>query len=212
MPTAHRAFFNGEIYHLYNRGVNGQPIFRGKQSYLRAMSAMDFYRFSWSGPGLASFLRSDQLIQAQVRNAQQDRGMLVEIYAYCLMPNHYHVLIKQVVEGGISNYISRFQNSYTRFYNIRSNRSGPLFTGPFKSVKIEDQIQLLHTSRYIHLNPYSAGLVDDIEGLRNYPWSSLQEYGGNGVFRLADTTVISESFVNSDSYMRYIADRADFQR
>ena len=86
---------------------------------------------------------------------------LVSILAYCVMPNHFHLLLKQEVEGGISTYLRRLTVSFVRYYNILHKQKGPLFESFFKAVLIESENQLLHVSRYIHLNPTSAKLVND---------------------------------------------------
>ena len=76
----------------------------------------------------------------------------MEIICYCLMPNHLHLLLRQLMDGGISKFMSNFANSYTRYFNTKSKRKGPVFEGKFKAKRIETDEQLLHLSRHIHLN------------------------------------------------------------
>src|SRR5205823_11981573 len=100
----------------------------------------------------------------------------VEILCFCIMPNHWHLLVRQKVDRGISKFLSDAINSLTRYYNILHERSGPFFLPRFKSVAIRSEEQLIHVSRYIHLNPYSSGIINNFEDLINYPWSSFRGY------------------------------------
>ena len=102
-------------------------------------------------------------------------GKKVHIISYCLMPNHFHLLIKQKREKGIPQFLSEFENAYTRYFNLAVSRSGVLFQSTFKAVFVESNEQLLHLSRYIHLNPATASLVK-IDKLNEYPWSSYNAY------------------------------------
>ena len=137
---------------------------------------------------------------------------LVEVLCFCLMPNHFHLLLKQNVDGGISKYLSNFQNSYTRFFNTVHKRDGPLFLSRFKAVEIETEEQLLHVSRYIHLNPYVGSVVQSLGNLRGYPWSSLVEYVEGDEENFVNTRLILSSFKTRDSYLKFVLDEADYRR
>lgn len=97
----------------------------------------------------------------------------VQFLAYCLMPTHIHLALKQLQDNGISIFMSNIANSYARYFNTRHKRKGPLWVGKFKSVHIETDKQLLHLTRYLHLNPTTAELVQAPE---NWHWSSYPEY------------------------------------
>lgn len=126
------------------------------------------------------------------------------------MPNHFHFLLKQENEVGISKYLSDFQNSYTRYFNINHNRTGPLFMDQFKAVRIESEQQLIHVSRYIHLNPYSGFLTKNLTELENYPWSSFKNYLLQE--NLAEYKIILDLFSSKDKYKSFVLDQADYQR
>ena len=140
------------------------------------------------------------------------RKLLVEIIAYCLMPNHLHLLLKQLEENGISIFMSNLTNSYTRFFNTKQKRKGPLFQGKFKGVRIETDEQLFHVSRYIHLNPYSSFVLKSLEELESYPYSSLPEYLGLKKEIHCKTEIILNNFKNIQSYEDFVFDRAGYQR
>lgn len=139
---------------------------------------------------------------------EKSRENLVDLISYCFMPNHFHLLLKQLVDNGISHYLSKFANSYTRYFNTKNERSGPIFQGKFKAVLITSNEQLLHVSRYIHLNPYSSGIVKTIEDLKNYPYSSLTKLSTSKV----ESKLILDQFKNTDTYREFVFNNADYQK
>lgn len=133
----------------------------------------------------------------------------VEILAYCLMPNHYHFLIKQLNDNGITSFMRHFMNSYAHYVNVKYKRVGPLFQGRFKNVLIESDEQLLHVSRYIHLNPLVSGLIDD---LNDYPWSSYFTYVQNKQDGLSSPDLILSNFKTKENYKEFLLDQEDYAR
>lgn len=151
-----------------------------------------------------------------LRNAITNRGLntkkaeIVEILCYCLMPNHFHMLVKQLGDSGITKFMSRIQNSYTRFFNTKYDRIGPLFQGPFKAVLIETDEQLTHVSRYIHLNPFVANLVKTPE---KYDWSSYKSFLVPGASNLEiSKDEILGFFKSKSEYHNFVMDHADYAR
>lgn len=133
---------------------------------------------------------------------------LVEIISYCPMPNHFHLLLKQVTDDGIKNFVRILSDSYSHYFNITKDRVGPLFQGKFKTVRIEDDNQLLHVSKYIHLNPVEAGLVKKAE---DFSWSSYREYIGlTGGFCNKD--IILGQFKSPDGYKKFVQDYTDYTK
>lgn len=128
------------------------------------------------------------------------------------MPNHFHFLLKQVEEEGTSKFMSNFTNSYTRYFNVKNKRNGPLFQGKFKAIRIETDEQLLHLSRYIHLNPYSSYVVKTLKDLEKYPSSSFPEYLGKSQTSLCSKEIILGQFKNLNLYKKFVFDQADYQR
>lgn len=136
---------------------------------------------------------------------------VVSILSFCLMPNHFHFLIKQLKDNGIKRFLSNFQNSYTKYFNTKNVRKGSLLLDQFKAVRIETDEQLIHVSRYIHLNPYTAYIVKSLDELENYPWSSFKEFI-DGQKDIADIEVVLSYFKNIKDYKIFMYDQASYQR
>jgi len=203
---------NDQFYHVFNRGIEHQPVFTDRREYNRAFLTLDFYRFV--NPSLK--LSKALLLETKVREEffhrlRQEGKKLVEIVSYCLMPNHFHFLLKQRLNDGISRFISNFANSYTRYFNTKHKRIGPIFQGVFKAVRIENDEQLIHVSRYIHLNPVVSFIVKE-ELLDTYPWSSLPEYLTDPKKGVCDKEVILEQFSSKVEYRKFVHDQIDYAR
>ena len=133
------------LYHILFRGVNQQNIFE---------EASDFEK-----------------LKETIAIVKQD--LHFEIYAYCFMSNHVHIVLKEKTLGDISLIMKRILTKYARWYNIKYGRSGALIANRYKSVPVEIDEYFLHLIRYVHQNPIKAGIIDKIE---NYPYSSFKEY------------------------------------
>ncbi|MBI2420513.1 MAG: transposase [Candidatus Levybacteria bacterium] len=125
------------------------------------------------------------------------------------MPNHFHFLVKQLKDDGITSYMRQFMNSFVHYINVKNKRVGPLFQGRFKNVLIDSDDQLLHVSRYIHLNPLVSGLVSDPN---KYLWSSYHSYIGNREDGLSNPELILKNFKTKKDYERFLLDQADYAR
>ena len=200
-----------EIYHVFNRGINRQPTFTDKREYQRAIDTLMFYRHTKPPLSLSKFLRLENDRQSDVLKLFNKSENLVKILCYCLMPNHFHLLLKQGRDNGISKFLSNMQNSYTRYFNTKHDRDGSLFLDQFKAIRIETDEQLVHVSRYIHLNPYTAYLMKSHKELEDYHWSSFHKYTEeSGV--AVDTSIILGFFRDRKTYKKFVYDQADYQR
>ncbi len=213
MPGRNIPLINNQIYHIVNRGVASQPIFHNKSDYQRCIDTILYYQNKSPSLRYSFFIR----LPLQRRNdflnqLKAEKDLLVEIIAYCLMPNHIHLLVKQVDKDGISHFMSNFANSYTRYFNTKQERIGPLFQGKFKAVRIETDDQLLHVSRYIHLNPFSSYVVKKIDDLINYQYSSFREYISLFENNYCNRIDILSKFKANNSYKKFVFDQADYQR
>lgn len=211
MPGRSSPLVTDEIYHVYNRGINRQPTFLNKRDYERGIQTISYYRLANLPLSLSKFLRLDQTKKNYIREIIKKCKELEEILAYCLMPNHFHFLLKQKKDNGIRKFMSNFQNSYTRFFNTKGQRDGSLFLNQFKTVRVETDEQLLHLSRYIHLNPYTNYVVKSYTDLLTYPWSSITEYLDNKS-GFVNRSLIEGFFKNSEEHKKFIIDQADYQQ
>lgn len=195
-------FANNEFYHVFNRGVEKRTTFMNKRDYNRFIETMDYYRMK-NPPIRFSFRNRPIIIQKNTTASP-----LAEIICFCLMPNHFHMLVKQIDDNGISTFLSKLSNSYTKYFNTKFKRVGPLFQGSFKAVRIEDDEQFLHTSRYIHLNPLIDYLTRD---LKTYPYSSYPEFLGlKKGFCKKD--IILNNFKTPSDYEKFVLDQEDYGR
>ncbi|MBI4039390.1 transposase [Candidatus Daviesbacteria bacterium] len=212
MPTNRKVIFaNDEIYHVFNRGVEKRPTFTDKRELGRGLITLDFYRLAKLPLKLSRFLNLAEAERAKFRQDLNTFEKLVEIICYCLMPNHFHLLLKQKLEGGISTFVANFTNSYTRYFNTRHERIGPLFQGLFKAVLIESDEQLIHVSRYIHLNPVSSLLIEPDE-LESYQWSSFPEYMGSSNKNIASPKLVLDLLPSKEKYKQFVLDQVDHAR
>jgi len=211
MPRRKIIFANDQIYHLINRGVAQQPIFKSQKDYHRALAVMEYYRHANPSLRYSHLVRLPQKIKAlRLDLLEKKKDFLVEIIAFCLMPNHIHLLVKQLKKQGITTFMGNFQNSYARYFNTKYDRVGPLFQMVFKAVRIETDEQLLHVSRYIHLNPVSSYLIE-VNKLTDYSWSSFPNYLGKKQFEFVNSKPILEHFSSKKDYKKFVFDQADYQ-
>jgi len=175
MALRKQSFAPGEYYHLYNRGTEKRIIFLDKEDY-------EHFLF------LMYICNTTKSIELRGIGQNFDRGeTIVDIGAYCLMPNHFHILVCEKIENGISRYMHKLMTSYSMYFNKKYKRTGKLYEGVFKSIHIDKDNYLKYIYSYIHLNP--AKLIDknwkekkikNVNNLLNYVfsylYSSLKEY------------------------------------
>lgn len=212
MPARYNPLIESYYYHIYNRGVNKRPIFKVKYEYRRFLLLLKFYNFIDYPVKFSRFMILHKDQRQEIWNRLNNGAKHAEILAYCLMSNHFHLLLKQNTVNGISKLLANLQNSYAKYFNIKNERVGPLFQGQFKAVKIDSEEQLLHVSRYIHLNPYSSGIVKTTDKLQKYDWSSLLEYLNKSKFSICNKDDILCNFKSEDSYKNFILNNADYQK
>lgn len=200
MPYRTTPFVNQEFYHLYNRGLEKQLIFTNHRDYSRFIQTLFYYAIQNPKPKL-SLYRQSKTFPININKK------IVDIVCYCLMPNHFHLLVRQQQNNGISEFMRRFIHSYTKYRNVKYKRQGPVFQGVFKAVRVKTDEQLLHLSRYIHLNPLVSLLIKD---LKLYPWSSYHSYiNSNANEPLIKDNILS-FFKSASDYKKFIIDQADY--
>ncbi|MBI2074497.1 MAG: transposase [Candidatus Levybacteria bacterium] len=199
----------GHFYHIFNRGVASQPTFMNKRDYEQAMLTLSYYRFK-NPPIKLSRLKDLSIKQREdiLSSLERENETWVKFVSFSLMPNHFHFLLFQNQDNGITNFISKFTNSYTKYINTKNIRNGPLFSGVYKSVLVETDEQLIHVSRYIHLNPIVSLVIKEQE-LFTYPWSSLSDFLKGGSSLVWANPVIDQ-FKSSEDYRQFVLDQVDY--
>lgn len=213
MPRRQFPLANGEVYHLFNRSVGAIPIFKNSFCNTRMINLIDFYRFEKPSLRFSHYNRLEKEAKKKFIENLYDQGeKMVEIYAFCLMPNHLHFLLKQVLDGGIRRFMRNIQDAYAKYFNTKYKRSGSLFQLMFRAVRIETNEQLTHVCRYIHLNPLTSYILRETEELRNYEWSSFGSYTEELPYHFIDTEFILNILDNRDRLIKFTFDQLDYQR
>lgn len=199
MPVRKVPFVNNEYYHVFNRGVAKMPIFGNAHDYNRFLKTVLYYQVEGPKPKFSAFSLMNRNLDLSKK--------IVNINSYCFMPNHFHFLLQQVKENGISEFISKLSNSYTKYFNTKNKRVGPLFQGQFKAVHVQTDEQLIHLSRYIHLNPVVGYVTKDLGA---YPWSSYAEYVESAVPGICSKEAVAAHFKTPHDYRKFVLDQRDY--
>ncbi len=163
----------GEYYHIYNRGVAKQTIFHDSKDYYRFLFLILYFQSPIVFKQLGRYVK--QFVQSPALDIKEEvvKSRSVSLMAFCIMPNHFHLILKETDEKGIANYMQRVLTAYSKYYNKKYNKSGHVFQGPYQAVHVVQDRQLLHLSAYIHLNPRELKGWNGKE--INYQWSSYQD-------------------------------------
>lgn len=197
------------VYHVFNKSIADFKIFNEKKDFLRIFEVAKYYQFEKVPLSFSRFIRARKERKKIFSNSflLEKNNKLVEIIAYCFMPTHIHLALKQVKDNGISVFMNKVLDSYTRYFNLSHKRKGPLWEGPFKNVLVESDDQLYHLTRYIHLNPVTAYLVDKSE---DWDFSSYREYLGIAKDKVCKYDDLFE--IDTASYKKFVEDRVSYQR
>lgn len=202
----------GEYYHIYNRGNSKQKIFQNEKDYQRFISLLYVSNMD-ENFDLSNLSRNSQFDVYQVKR----KINLVDMGAYCLMPNHFHILLTEKTEGGISRFMQKLSTAYSMYYNRKYKRSGSLFEGKFKSQHVDNDNHLKYLFSYIHLNPVKLiqknwkekGIHDKnkaLKFLKNYNYSSYQYFIGEKRIqdKILDLKPFPEYFPSVESFNKEI--------
>lgn len=205
MPSKYvvRSFKEKGYYHVFNRGVEKRIIFNDYQDY----QVFKYYLFIYLSP-IETVLQKYPMLPLRLQGKNLN-GQL-ELLAYCLMPNHFHLLTRQETKDATSKFMKQLTNAYTEYFNEKYARTGSLMAGPFKTTSVPTDELLLHISRYIHLNPLVANLV---KNLKDYKWSSYKNYIGEVKGEnFVKKEVIQNYFPKIEEYKNFIEDQADYAK
>lgn len=196
-----------EYYHIYNRGNNKQSIFIDERDRIRFLFLILHFQspinFSQIGRNVSLYVKNSVFDNDKTRIEEIDKNRGVELVNFALMPNHFHILMREIKTGGVSKYMERLQKAYTKYFNAKYKKTGHLFQGPFQIVHIKNNDQLLYLSSYIHRNPREIKEWENKE--HQYPWSSYQDYiKKNRWEKLLKTDIISGQFLSPEDYKNFV--------
>ncbi|PWH16272.1 MAG: transposase [Anaerolineae bacterium] len=181
MPYRGDVFTQGQYYHIYNRGAGKAKIFFNEGNYLYLLRLMREHALKYGAA----------------------------VIAYCLMPNHYHLLLRQETEEPLSKFMQALFNAYVQALNIQQGRTGTLFEGRFKHKRVDTWEYLIILCRYIHRNPVKAGLVKKPE---DWAYSNYREWIGLRNGALVDRIFVQDHFSSADEYVKFVNDVEDEEK
>lgn len=204
-------FANNEYFHIFNRGIEKRDVFLDANDFERFLEAT--YLLNDKQGGLMIEWRDYKKgnpkakLKDFLKRSFRKKDPLVEIIAYCLNPNHYHFILKQVADRGIERFMHKLGTSHTKYFNKKNKRSGVLFQGVFKSVHIDSNDYLLYLSAYVNKNNFIHG------GGKNWQYSSMLDYLGIGESKLVmSKNVVLDQFSNIEEYRKFLDANALYLR
>ncbi len=193
-------FSNEEIYHIYNRGTDKRVIFSDEFDFQRFIKSLEEFNAIDPIGSIYEHSFSKSKKESQLGNPVSKSEQLVEIIAYCLNPNHYHLLLRQLAPNGISKFMHRLGLGYTKYINNKEKRSGVLFQGQFKAVHVNTNEYLLHLSVYINLNNRVHKLGNRVS---KSSWDEYIEKSENKEEEICKKEVVLGQFKNKSEYQMY---------
>lgn len=199
-------FANEEHYHIFNRGVDKREVFLDTGYYQRFLLSMDLLNDTRDGLMIEwrDYKKSNPKAKLSDFLELSSRKPLVEIVAYCLNPNHYHFILKQIEEKGIERFMHKIGTSFTLYFNKRNKRTGALFQGNFKAAHIDSNEYLLYLSAYVNENNFIHGY----NKRSDWQYSSLPSYLGKKNDKLVNKDIISGQFDNIRQYKDFLEEHA----
>lgn len=209
MPRRKEMFYKGGIFHIFNKTLDKISAFSSPNKVSLFKNLLKYYssdeiKIRYSEFRKIKKFRSDDF--------PPTNSTLYSCFAYAFMPNHFHLLLRQDTNHNLNIMLRKILISFTRIYNTLVERQGPLFLPQFRVVEIYNEQQMIHVSRYIHLNPYTSGLIKNLDELLTCPLISLPEY------LYPNNTVCNTNYLlsffndNFEKYQKFIYDQADYQR
>ena len=215
-----------DYVHVYNRGNRKAEIVRDEKDKWRFMQALRFFNDSHSSVNL---LRQISLLKSNFNRQMEsvfdtgwprnwpEKDPLVKIICYSLIPNHFHLLLKEIREGGISKFMQKLGTGYTNYFNLKYQEVGRVFQGSYKGRTIKDQLYLEYLSVYIQvinvLELFPGGLKKALENIdealkftEKYPFSSYQDFIGLRKSLIIDKDILGERFPTTEDYKKFVRD------
>lgn len=201
-----KKFYKDEIYHVFNKSIANYQIFRNRENKLYFLSILDYYNDLNSKVSLSKYILLNG--DYKYRNVLLPRiENIVKFISFNIMPDHFHFVLKVINVKLIYHYLNNIGNSYTRYFNTKYERKGPLWQSPYKMVRVKSNEQLLHLTRYVHLNATTSNLVKNPE---DWEFSSYRDFIYNEkILREIMTEVSIKNCVN---YKKFVENNKDYQR
>ena len=211
MPYRKVPLVEGEVYHIFTKSIADFKIFNTDKDFKRMLETVAFYVEKGLSCKFSLFAKrqTQPNFKPVLQRHKTDVKKIVRILAYCIMPTHIHLILEQLEENGISRFINLVLKSYSKYFNLKHRRKGPLWEGRFKNVLVESDEQLLHLTRYTHLNPVTAFLVNDPQ---DWLFSSYREYIGLCEKEKSICDFSDRLNVDKSSYKEFVNDQIGYQR
>lgn len=202
-------FVQNAYYHICNRSNDEQSMFLEEKDYARFLfflltcqAPLPFYNL---GRQTSYFMKQSKFNISQEQISQIVTQRKVEMNAFAIMPNHFHIMVQEKTEigNGISWYLQRIETGYAKYFNAKYRKRGHLFQGYFRAIPVETDKQLVYLSAYIHRNPRDLKTWKDKE--EKYPWSSYQDYAATNRWgKLLKPEIVLNQFSNLESYRNFV--------
>jgi len=206
VPAKNRIKFYapGSYYHVYNRGVEKRIIFQDEQDYNVFFSYLKTYLMKKDIDCLENVICDENSSPEQKNRAKKEIHLnnffgKIDLLIFCLMPNHFHFLLKQNAIDDMDLFMNSICTRYSMYFNRKNGRVGPLFQGVYKAVMVSNNEQMIYLSRYIHRNPVG---LPQISRLDQYRFSSYPDYLSKNKNKIIDASKIMELFDNNREYYK----------
>lgn len=196
-----RNFKENGLYHIYNKGVGKQEIFLNSEDYATFIYYLSVYLLP---PGKTLQKYPDTPLRIYSKSLSEE----LELLGYCLMPNHFHLILKPKFKQSISKLMKQLSNGYTFYFNRKYGSFGQIFQGVYKGLSIKTKEELIHLLKFIHLNPSKAFLV---ENPKDYQWSSHGEYLKR-LPNLCNIELILSNFPTLKDWEQFVLDQKDYSK
>ena len=192
-----KTYVDDSYYHIYNRGVAKNPIFLDHDDYISFLADLKLYLSpvpkDFKGPTL-KVTKEEKIYTYFPSQRPKNHEGKIELVAYCLMPNHFHLCIRQTNKMSMTSFMRSLSTKYSMYFNKKYERVGPLFQGIYKAVLISDEQQFLYLTKYIHRNPLEI-MGGNPHKLAEYPYSSYRNY----------LKLIHQNWIHSENILTYFS-------
>jgi len=211
----------GKIYHIFNRGVEKRNIFLNDSDRWRFLQGMYLFNDETTSSNILFRLERDKgganfkTLKEFIHNRYEERKPLVKIIADTLMPNHFHLILEEIKEGGISRFMHKFGIGYTKYFNKKHERIGGLFQGTFKAAVVDDDLYLQYLLVYLNvINPGQliepelkkedlSDIAAILKFVKDYDWSTHKEFAGLRDSMIIDKRILGEIFDVPEKYLKF---------